>query len=67
MRNWALLCMLAIGLCGCTGWPDIRGPGFGGGEKEFAKLGARKQDGSDLSAFGVSGKAREIEQNLGAR
>lgn len=67
MRTWAFLCWLTIGLCGCTGWPDFRGPSFGSGEQEFAKLGARKQDGGDLSSFGVSSKARQIEQNLGAR
>jgi hypothetical protein len=66
MRNWAFLCWLMLGLCGCTGWPDFRGPGFGSSDQEFAKLGARK-DGADLSSFGASGKARQIEQNLGAR
>lgn len=67
MRIWALLCCLTLGLSGCTNWPNFRGPGFGAEEQDFAKLARRKRGDNEIAPFGVSSKAREIEENLGAR
>jgi hypothetical protein len=47
--------------------PNWKGEGFQEKDKSFASMGAKLRPKADLSAVGVSSKAREIEENLGAR
>lgn len=57
---------------GCAHWPGMsflnwKGEGFQESDQRFSKMGAKLRPTADLTAVGVSSKAREIEENLGAR
>jgi hypothetical protein len=54
---------------GCAQWPPMkwRGEGFSESDNKFSKMGAKLRPKADTTAMGVSSKAREIEENLGAR
>ena len=57
--------------CGCAQWKwpggNLQGEGFKDNDKSFTKLGQRLRPEADIPATGMSAKAREIEENLGAR
>jgi|GEM_PF-6907891 len=69
---WGFVAFVSLMSCGCAHWPaismpNLRGEGFQESDDRFSKMGARLRPKADLSAVGVSSKAREIEENLGAR
>jgi hypothetical protein len=73
MRSVRVIAAISILLsCGCAHWPHLampswKGEGFQESDQKFSKLGSRLRPKSDLTAVGVSSKAREIEENLGAQ
>jgi hypothetical protein len=62
--GWAALVAVSLGLSGCCNW-NLRGEKFN--DETGTQLRQMRKPDNDVRFWGFSNKAREIEQDFGAR